>query len=108
MIFKAPLIKEISDKKAYDGLRIIQLKPPENIKDTRRLMKEEEKWTPIEINICRRLQTSMAFFLPNLSEITPAVIRPNIREIWFRLTASGKFAITLHKIIGKVRFNRFQ
>ena len=37
MIFKAPLIKEISDKKAYEGLRIIGLKPPENAKASRRL-----------------------------------------------------------------------
>ena len=86
MIFKAPLIKEISDKKEYEGLRIIVLKPPENVRAAKRAMKEEEKWTPIEIDICRRLQTSMAFFLPNLSEITPAVIRPNIRAGWFRLT----------------------
>ena len=62
------------------------MKPPESVKATRRLRKEEEKWTPIEINICRRLQTRRAFFRPKLSEITPAVIRPNIREIWFRLT----------------------
>ena len=64
------------------------MKQPEMIKATRRLLKEEEKWMPIEIDICRRLQTSMAFFLPSLSEITPAVIRPNIREIWFRLTGN--------------------
>ena len=87
MIFKAFLIKEISDKKAHDGLKIIVLKQPENIKAIRRLMEEVEKWTPIEINICRRLQTIIAFFLPNLSEISPAAILPNIFEIWFRLTA---------------------
>ena len=86
MIFKAPLIKEISDKKEYEGLRIIVLKPPENIKATNRVMKEEEKWTPIEIDICRRLQTRRAFFLPNHSEITPAVIRLNITETWYKLT----------------------
>ena len=87
MIFKAFLIKEISDKKAHDGLKIIVLKQPENIKAIRRLMKEEQKCRPIEINICRKLQTIMAFFLPNLSEIRPAAILPNIFEIWFRLTA---------------------
>ena len=86
MTFKASLIKEISERKAYEGLRIIMLKEPENIKAIRRLMKEEQKCRPIEINICRRLQTIMAFFLPNLSEISPAAIRPNILEIWFMLT----------------------
>ena len=69
------------------------MKPPENVRATRRLVKEEEKWTPIEINIWRRLQTSRAFFLPSLSEITPAVIRPNIRAVWFRLTGNRKFTI---------------
>ena len=62
------------------------MKPPEKVKATRRLVKEKEKWTPIEINICRRLQTSRAFLLPSLSEIRPAVIRPNIRAGWFKLT----------------------
>ena len=62
------------------------MKPPEMVKATRRLVKEEEKWTPIEINICRRLETIRAFFRPNLSEITPANIRPNIRAGWLRLT----------------------
>ena len=62
------------------------LKQPENIRAIRRLMKEKQKCTPIEINICRTLQTTMAFFLPNLSEISPAAIRPNILEIWFMLT----------------------
>ena len=65
------------------------MKPPENVRATRRLKKEEEKWTPIEIDIWRRLQTRRAFFLPSLSEITPAVIRPNILAGWFRLT--GKY-----------------
>ena len=78
--FKASLIKEISDKKAYEGLRIIVLKPPEKVRAMRRVRKVEEKWTPTEINICRRLQASRAFFLPNLSEIIPASIRPNIRN----------------------------
>ena len=62
------------------------MKQPEKIKASMSVAKEEEKWIPKEIDIWRRLQTSMAFFLPNLSEITPAVIRPNIRAGWFRLT----------------------
>ena len=62
------------------------MNPPERVKAMRRVAKEEEKWTPTEINICRRLQTSRALFLPNLSEISPASIRPNIRAGWFKLT----------------------
>ena len=71
-------------------MRIIVLKPPEKVKAMRREMKEEEKWTPTEINICRRLQASRAFFLPSLSEISPASIRPNIRAGWFKLTGEKK------------------
>ena len=86
IFLKASLIKEISDKKAKEGLRIIEFNNPRMVKTTRRLMKDEQKGTAIVINICRRLQTSRDFFLPNHSEISPANVRPNTQEGWFRLT----------------------
>ena len=86
IFLKASLIKEISDKKAKEGLRIIEFNNPRTVKTTRRLMKDEQKGTAIVINICRRLQTSRDFFLPNHSEISPANVRPNTQEGWFRLT----------------------
>ena len=57
-------MREISDKKEYDGLRNNVLKQAEKVMANRSVVKEEEKWTATEVNICRRLQIHKAFFLP--------------------------------------------
>ena len=79
-------MREISDKKEYDGLRNNVLKQAEKVMANRSVVKEEEKWTATEVNICRRLQIHKAFFLPNLSDMSRASTRPNICESWFGLT----------------------